>query len=228
MSDGGIASNFPIHFFDALVPSRPTFGLDLAPFSVDAKRDADEAKNVFLPDNNREGFTESWLHFSGVGGFVGGLVNSIQAFLDNMQARAPGFRDRIARIHLDSEEGGLNLAMPADVLARLGARGEAAGNKIIERFVEAKPSGWENHRWVRLRLLLGQLDPLLRHLAKQMNGATLPAQPPSYRWKAGQHQLAERLVADLVNVGNRLATSSIDLEEGAPRPFSELRGRPRV
>ena len=28
-SDGGISSNFPIHLFDAWVPSRPTFGLDL-------------------------------------------------------------------------------------------------------------------------------------------------------------------------------------------------------
>ncbi|HET7224829.1 MAG TPA: hypothetical protein VFK69_03855 [Candidatus Eisenbacteria bacterium] len=28
-SDGGITSNFPIHFFDARLPSRPTFGIDL-------------------------------------------------------------------------------------------------------------------------------------------------------------------------------------------------------
>ena len=32
MSDGGICSNFPIHFFDSLFPSRPTFGLDLQPW----------------------------------------------------------------------------------------------------------------------------------------------------------------------------------------------------
>jgi len=30
-SDGGIGSNFPIHFFDTWLPSRPTFGLDLVP-----------------------------------------------------------------------------------------------------------------------------------------------------------------------------------------------------
>ncbi|OHV40385.1 MULTISPECIES: patatin-like phospholipase family protein [Pseudofrankia] len=30
-SDGGIASNFPVHFFDAWLPSRPTFGIDLVP-----------------------------------------------------------------------------------------------------------------------------------------------------------------------------------------------------
>ena len=28
-SDGAITSNFPVHFFDALLPGHPTFGLDL-------------------------------------------------------------------------------------------------------------------------------------------------------------------------------------------------------
>ena len=32
MSDGGISSNFPIHYFDSLFPGRPTFGLDLQPW----------------------------------------------------------------------------------------------------------------------------------------------------------------------------------------------------
>jgi hypothetical protein len=29
LSDGGISSNFPVHFFDSLLPKHPTFGLDL-------------------------------------------------------------------------------------------------------------------------------------------------------------------------------------------------------
>ncbi|HEY9642071.1 MAG TPA: hypothetical protein V6C57_16405, partial [Coleofasciculaceae cyanobacterium] len=35
-SDGGISSNFPIHFFDSWLPSRPTFGVNLASVSEDA------------------------------------------------------------------------------------------------------------------------------------------------------------------------------------------------
>ena len=31
VSDGGISSNFPVHLFDAWVPGRPTFGLNLVP-----------------------------------------------------------------------------------------------------------------------------------------------------------------------------------------------------
>ena len=106
MSDGGIASNFPIHFFDSLVPGRPTFGLDLEPFGENRGRSKTESDNVFLPDNNREGFQERWNHFTGLGGFTGALIDSIQAFFDNMEARAPGFRDRIARIYLAPDEGG--------------------------------------------------------------------------------------------------------------------------
>jgi predicted acylesterase/phospholipase RssA len=35
-SDGGIASNFPIHFFDVWLPSRPTFGINLTTMSEDS------------------------------------------------------------------------------------------------------------------------------------------------------------------------------------------------
>ena len=30
-SDGGLCSNFPVHFFDSWLPTRPTFGIDLTP-----------------------------------------------------------------------------------------------------------------------------------------------------------------------------------------------------
>ena len=39
-SDGGIASNFPIHFFDSWVPERPTFGIKLTSMPPDAFEDA--------------------------------------------------------------------------------------------------------------------------------------------------------------------------------------------
>ena len=38
-SDGGIASNFPIHFFDSWVPERPTFGIKLTSMPPDAFED---------------------------------------------------------------------------------------------------------------------------------------------------------------------------------------------
>jgi predicted acylesterase/phospholipase RssA len=229
MSDGGIASNFPIHFFDALVPSRPTFGLDLASFQEARQPDADESKNVFLPDNNAEGSQESWNHFRGIGGFIGALVDAIQAFMDNMQAHAPGFRDRIARIYLADEEGGLNLTMPGDVVERLAKRGAAAGDKIVKRFVHDRPSGWENHRWVRMRSLLGLLDPQLRHLADVLVAHPVPEPASSYPWhSATRAKLATDVVDDLIHIGQRLEASGSNLTEGEPRPVPVLRTTPRV
>ena len=32
-SDGGLAANLPVHFFDSPLPTRPTFAIDLAPFA---------------------------------------------------------------------------------------------------------------------------------------------------------------------------------------------------
>jgi predicted acylesterase/phospholipase RssA len=229
LSDGGIASNFPIHFFDALVPSRPTFGLDLAALPKGAKPKDVEAANVFLPQNNRQGFREAWTRFGSVPGFVGALVNAMQAFMDNMQARAPGYRDRIARIELSGDEGGLNLTMPADVVTRLGERGKAAGDKIIQRFIHDAPSGWDNHRWVRMRSLLGQLEPQLRHLAEQLTGHPLVEPPPSYPWDSRQQaELARETIASLIDLGRRLQASGTDLTEGQPDPVPVLRGAPRI
>ena len=55
-SDGAITSNFPVHFFDALLPGHPTFGLDLmgAPDPalaevVDDDSDDPTLRHVYLP-----------------------------------------------------------------------------------------------------------------------------------------------------------------------------------
>jgi hypothetical protein len=57
LSDGGITSNFPIHFFDSPIPSRPTFCLNLIDYDAatatsddDTQRDAD--KPIAQPQSN--------------------------------------------------------------------------------------------------------------------------------------------------------------------------------
>ena len=45
-SDGGLTSNFPIHFFDAPLPSRPTFGINLVPENVAIGDTAEEKNSV--------------------------------------------------------------------------------------------------------------------------------------------------------------------------------------
>jgi hypothetical protein len=57
-SDGGISSNFPIHFFDRPLPRWPTFGIDLQNFHPDFPRDPqDQSKNSYLVRTNAGGPT---------------------------------------------------------------------------------------------------------------------------------------------------------------------------
>ena len=62
-SDGGIASNFPVHFFDTPLPTRPTFAIDLDGFHPDHGRRPDEAHNVYLPSSNAGGLLDTWHRF---------------------------------------------------------------------------------------------------------------------------------------------------------------------
>jgi hypothetical protein len=60
LSDGGIASNFPVHFFDAWA-RRPTFALSFAPFPVgpDGRRLPEET-DVGLPPGANESRLPRW------------------------------------------------------------------------------------------------------------------------------------------------------------------------
>ena len=146
MSDGGISSNFPIHFFDAFLPSRPTFGLDLQP------RRAPNLKPVEMSDDLRRPL------FTGVQDlptFATQILNAARNWRDNMQAELPGFRDRICLIRLSSEEGGLNLEMPPDVVDRLVRRGARAGRRVVSTSSE---EWWDKHRLTRYRVLMQMLQ----------------------------------------------------------------------
>ncbi|MBK7861207.1 MAG: patatin-like phospholipase family protein [Archangiaceae bacterium] len=227
LSDGGISSNFPIHFFDSLVPSRPTFGLDLGPFHPRHPRAHDEALNVFLPQHNNSGHAVRLNRIDGVGGFIGSLINAMQAFMDNLQMRSAGYRDRVARIFLDDEEGGLNLTMPPELLSRLGDRGAAAGEKIIERFVNG--SGWDNHRWVRMRSLMAMLQPQLRGFSQKADDEEwdkLFAAHLGYSMSPEQVEQSKRVIAALKALGKEWAVEMNDTR--APSPAPQLRGTPRV
>src|SRR5207302_4889715 len=89
-SDGGITSNFPIHFFDSPLPRWPTFGIDLKSPHPDHNT---EAEFVWLPKGNRGGMLPTWNHFEshGVFGFVGAILNVMQNWHDNLQMPVPGY-----------------------------------------------------------------------------------------------------------------------------------------
>ena len=148
MSDGGISSNFPIHYFDSLFPGRPTFGLDLQPW-----RDESQPLVEMSGAPRRPGFTE----VRNVGDFFGQILNAARNWRDNMQAELPGYRDRICQIRLSPEQGGLNLNMSSSVVERLVQRGADAGAEVTnpERF------DWNKHRIIRFQTMMQMLQQSL-------------------------------------------------------------------
>lgn len=55
LSDGGISSNFPVHFFDSFLPRRPTFGIKLGGWSPDHDGEAEEPDVVSCAEAGTSG-----------------------------------------------------------------------------------------------------------------------------------------------------------------------------
>lgn len=136
-SDGGITSNFPIHFFDSIWPSRPTFGITLD------RTDETEPKlirPVFGDQLEHTGLQSRKMIEAG--DFVSALLSTMQSWQDAELSNMPASRQRIIHIPLMQTEGGLNLDMDETTIKQLLSRGEEAG-KLFSQF------NWENHRWTR-------------------------------------------------------------------------------
>lgn len=192
-SDGGICSNFPIHFFDSWLPTRPTFGINLGSVSEDAlqvkpgfgtgetrtinpdylsatpnspdlqtERSQESSRvlnqDVFLPRPNDRQAPE-WVDLqSNLLAFAWQMFQTAQNYRDTSLAGLPGYRERIAQVRLAHDEGGLNLAMDKATIEGVMNKGKSAGNKLIREF------NFEDHQWVRFRVLMGLLEERLTQL----------------------------------------------------------------
>ncbi len=243
-SDGGICSNFPIHFFDAPLPSRPTFGADLRDFHPDHP-----TERVWLPEalKGNQGIKtyvppmSAEPGLASIVGFLASIVSTMQNWNDQLQLVMPGFRDRIVHIcHLESE-GGLNLNMLADVITTLGNSGRDAADTLERAFAERTapnaPNAWDNHRRIRMRTLLSAIDQQARRLHRAIDRTQKPTwravveedDPPSYKFTSQkQKELALRVLEALDDLGKELEESGTDLSKASPRPEPEWRGMPRV
>ncbi|HEX8244975.1 MAG TPA: patatin-like phospholipase family protein [Longimicrobium sp.] len=245
-SDGGLCSNFPVHFFDQPLPGWPTFAINLRDEHPDHRIVADEALNSYLPDDNRGGIEEWWNRFDAgtgarrLGGFVGAMLSAAKDWHDNVQLQVPGYRDRVVHVALAPDEGGLNLNMPERLITRLGDRGCQAVAKLARRFAppgEASGMGWDNHRWIRFRSTLLLLEEELREIRETLDAAT-PAgasyreliarpDPPSYDWGSeAQRQACLEWVERLLDDGF-LKQDALTFETKAPRPRPVQRIVPR-
>src|SRR5216683_714434 len=231
-SDGGISSNFPIHFFDSPLPRWPTFGIDLKSPHPDHNT---EAEFVWLPKGNRGGMLPTWNHFEGHGvfGFGGAILNVMQNWRDNLQMPVPGYRDRIVHISHTDREGGLNLKMDAAVIKIMSERGRRAGEALLTTF------DWDNHAWVRYRSTMGCLETLLEKFGNSYRNP-LPediavwnvingkGQPPSYPWHGSQESWAPQATAELASLTEKWFHGRECFATGAPKPRPEMRIAPKI
>jgi len=242
-SDGGLTSNFPIHFFDAILPTRPTFGVILRD---DLHEDPDAAApsgpvlRVTLPSNNSQGTTPAYVavddaaQVPSLARFASAILRTIRTWRDEALTRTPGYRDRVVLIRHKKSEGGLNLNMDRKAISLMSRSGSLAARAIIARFLDpvAAENGWLNHRWVRMRSTAAILQDTLAPLGEAWHDSRLS---PSYAamWQAqGEAALPayrlsreSRLAGDILWRGILAIPEQIghaDLSAHAPRPQPEL------
>ncbi len=174
-SDGGLTSNFPIHFFDAPLPSRPTFGINLMPATtrvaerpetagqtvLPANQDQqavakDPWRSVWMPTTNSTGIQDVALfnEFDHNGGSALGffmlLFDTARNWADTELMAMPGYRDRIVHVQLAKDEGGLNLNMPQALIEAIGERGTCAGELLAARFAPTPPPDPKTNDTIKL------------------------------------------------------------------------------
>lgn len=163
-SDGGITSNFPIHFFDGLLPRRPTFGISLG--SVDKRRfpagtAIPIAERIFLPIGAQQGSATAAHAISGLANFASAVLDTARNWQDTLQSKLHGYRERIVEIRLDDDkEGGLNLDMDPGTVKDLAGFGGDAAQELLDRFI------FDEHRWRRAVTALPALGVALQRFAE--------------------------------------------------------------
>lgn len=194
VSDGGLTSNFPIHFFDSPLPSRPTFGITLVDETIEHREvnpDAGEGdlqqrhreenwKRIWMPRKNQQDTYKviQYNDFEKGGGSLGGFFfatfQTARNWSDTELTLMPGYRDRVVIVKLNKHEGGLNLDMPDEVIEQIGKRGAQAGQLLAARFDpnithdplynEDVQLNWTNHRWARFRMVMAATEQMLRKI----------------------------------------------------------------
>jgi hypothetical protein len=233
-SDGGITSNFPVHFFDAPLPRWPTFAINLAERTP---RYHEPGQRIYVPARNQGGILEWWTLFDSVPGFVRSIVETMQSWRDNMLLRVPGYRDRIAHVLLAPDEGGLNLTMDPRTIADVAARGREAAEILRQRFGSNPPPDttltWSNHKWVRFLTFMTALEESLEKLRRafpEVEDLLTGAVPlPSYKLSdADRETIRDATLQFVQHAADDFYDDPFRTPAKTPRPRPVLGLRPRM
>jgi predicted acylesterase/phospholipase RssA len=231
-SDGGITSNFPVHFFDRPLPRWPTFAFNLAEWTP---RYHERGQSVYLPESNKGGVLEWWTSIDSLPAFLGTIVTTMQNWRDNMLLRLPGQRDRIAHVLLEGDEGGLNLVMKKEMIDTIAAKGARAAEVLRTRYSDTPPPEtkltWRNHQWVRFLAFMPALEELLDAWATAFGAGPYDdllsgaAPLPSYR--SNTVRMRASALALMRHVRENFVGQPFGSVKKRPRPKAHLRPMPR-
>jgi predicted acylesterase/phospholipase RssA len=245
-SDGGLSNNFPIQFFDRMLPNSPTFGISLDDFNEDRvpeavrkpyPQDDDPHQRVWLPKTKSavSGVLIPSEPLDGIVAFFSRLIDAAKDWQDNLQSTLPGYRDRIVHVGLEPNEGGLNINMPCDLVRRLGNYGALAGKDMRDEF------DLDEHRWRRFLVAMDRMDHTLDEIAAAYNGQggiesfktfleryPNPPNPISYKEAARDHlETLKTRAADLAELSRRWEAQLQIPDAELPHPKTDLRITPR-
>jgi predicted acylesterase/phospholipase RssA len=244
LTDGGATSNFPVHFFDAALPRRPTFAVNLV--GTIETRKYEKPGDYVVPPADRVGW-DSAREVDSMGDFAVALKDAAQNWRDNAQAALPGYKERMFGLALGAGEGGLNLGMKASLLRRLGDRGAAAGDAVTAAFPTSGSTPdlhgtWNVHRFQRFRIAMALLDGFLRAYKRGYDDAKPPnvtatyeslvanagTDPPYGFPEPDLRTLSQETVSALVAIVGLLAgPPETYLSKGVQQPLPSLRIGPR-
>jgi hypothetical protein len=189
-SDGGICSNFPIHFFDGWLPRRPTFGISLTDLPKDSIRQGrvsqqymSYAANQWRGPGNRPSSNEinidrsvymprpedqqspEWIPFTSVPTDPASRNNLLKFFMA-IFATAQNYRDNSQSLLPSYRERVVQVRLEEGE----GGLNLAMDSKTIAKIVEKGDRAGEVlcdtfdfriHQWVRFRVLMGRLEERL-------------------------------------------------------------------
>jgi predicted acylesterase/phospholipase RssA len=183
-ADGGLTSNVPVSYFDALLPRWPTFGINLE----DADPEA-EAEVLRIPAQDAGPARRSWRSIDSTSGLLAALLDSGLSWRDSAQADLPGFRGRVALIRRTVTEHGVPFDLPQRTVLALAMRGLQAGTALRERFTGSDDlvpgqTQTDRYRWIKLRMALREFRGLSQSIAGRL---------PLYRDLASSYHVPEAL-----------------------------------
>jgi hypothetical protein len=124
-------------------------------------------------------------------GFLGAIFDTAQNYRDNTQARMPSYRERVVHIRLGDNEGGLNLNMDPEVIKHIEDKGLQAAEALGS-------FDFDQHRWVRLLVLLARLENEFGRLREHYEQEAVRKNRPPERWADEMRSQYEGLLREQV------------------------------